>query len=199
MHTPVRPCGRSSTAARPQPLHRAIVPWRYAMARTVLPVSSDSPRWQTTQFSASRARCTVSVMERTCRSRAGRPAENASRREIVERVEAYVRTHCEGPVPLSRLCRIVGLSERGLRNAFYSIRGTSPTRCILAQRLRSVRQTLSDASTNATTVTAVATHYGFYELGRFAGCYKTAFGEAPSDTLRRRRRALRHTNTKRSR
>jgi transcriptional regulator GlxA family with amidase domain len=137
-------------------------------------------------------------MERSCRSRTRWPEENASRREIVERVEAYVRAHCEGPVPLSRLCRIVGLSERGLRNAFYSIRGTSPKRCILAQRLRRVRETLSDASTAATTVTDIATLYGFYELGRFAGCYKAAFGEAPSDTLRRRRRALQQTNTKRA-
>lgn len=80
---------------------------------------------------------------------------------------------------------MVAVSQRGFRNAFYRVRGMSPTRCMLAERLRSVRWTLSDSSARPATVTAVAVQYGFYELGRFAGCYRAAFGEAPSDALRR--------------
>jgi AraC family ethanolamine operon transcriptional activator len=108
----------------------------------------------------------------------------ASRQAAVERAEAYARAHPDTPAPLHTLCRIAGLSERGLRNAFNSVRGMSPTRCLLAARLQGARRALNDAGERPTTVTSVATWYGFYELGRFAARYRRAFGEAPSDTLR---------------
>jgi AraC family ethanolamine operon transcriptional activator len=133
-----------------------------------------------------------------CSSR-GRQKGKTSRQEVVERVETYMRAHMTDPVPLSELCRIVGLSERGLRNAFYGERGMSPKRYMLAERLRVVRRALSDSDSQSTTVTSVATYYGFYELGRFAASYKEAFGEAPSETLRRSCRgfAVRQTSTTR--
>jgi transcriptional regulator GlxA family with amidase domain len=87
-------------------------------------------------------------------------------------------------VPLARVCRLVGLSERGLRNAFYDVRGMSPQRCMRVERLRGARRALSQTVGRPKTVTGVATRYGFYELGRFAATYRHAFGEAPSETLR---------------
>jgi hypothetical protein len=39
------------------------------------------------------------------------------RLEAVERAEAYVRAHATGPLLVSQLCREIGLSERGLRDA----------------------------------------------------------------------------------
>jgi AraC family ethanolamine operon transcriptional activator len=123
-------------------------------------------------------------MGRTSRRRQPSPGALASRQEVVERAEDYVRAHVDAPVPLSTLCSIVGLSERALRNAFYSVRGKSPKRSILAERLEGVRRALSDAGTRPTTVTGVATNYGFSELGRVAASYREAFGEMPSETLR---------------
>jgi AraC family ethanolamine operon transcriptional activator len=52
------------------------------------------------------------------------------------------------------------------------------------ERLQDVRRALSDSGTGQATVASIATEYGFYELGRFAGAYKEAFGEVPSETLR---------------
>jgi transcriptional regulator GlxA family with amidase domain len=86
-------------------------------------------------------------------------------------------------VPISELCRIAGLSERGLRNAFYRVRGMSPKRSLRADRLRRARRALAGGN-GPRTVTGVATRYGFYELGRFAAVYRESFGEAPSQTLR---------------
>jgi transcriptional regulator GlxA family with amidase domain len=123
-------------------------------------------------------------MESAVHDRPGHPGATASRLEAVERAEAYVRTHTGGSVPVSTLCRVVGLSERGLRNAFYGVRGMSPKRYLTAARLRAARRALRNARGGDTTVTGVATRYGFYELGRFAASYKEAFGETPSATLR---------------
>ena len=43
------------------------------------------------------------------------------------------------------------------------------------------------SATREATVTRIASQYGFFELGRFAGIYKNAFGESPSQTIRVRR------------
>jgi transcriptional regulator GlxA family with amidase domain len=107
-----------------------------------------------------------------------------SRREVVESAEAYVRAHLGCPVPVARLCAVLGLSERGLRNAFYVVHGVGPKRWMQAERLHRARRALAESTTGRTSVTGVATTYGFYELGRFAAVYRRAFGEAPSETLR---------------
>ena len=79
---------------------------------------------------------------------------------------------------------LVGVSERGLRNAFHAVRGMSPKRFVIHDRLNEVRRALSDPHAIHATVTDIATEHGFFELGRFAGRYKAVFGETPSQTLR---------------
>jgi AraC-like DNA-binding protein len=113
-----------------------------------------------------------------------RPGEQAARAAVVERAEAYVRAHADSRVRISRLCQAVGVSERALRNAFYDVRGTGPKRSMLKVRLGWARAALSEPHDRPITVSHVATRYGFFELGRFAGAYQRAFGEAPSRTIR---------------
>ena len=79
---------------------------------------------------------------------------------------------------------MAGVSERGLRDVFYSVHGMSPKQWMLAERLKQVRSILSGSEFARVSVTGAATRYGFYELGRFAATYKDAFGEVPSETLR---------------
>jgi AraC-like DNA-binding protein len=113
-----------------------------------------------------------------------RPVERPSRRQAVERVEAYVRAHRDARVPISRLSLLAGLSERALRTAFHDMRGMSPNRWMRAERLEYARRVLCNPADERVTVTDAATANGFYELGRFAAVYREAFGEPPSDTLR---------------
>jgi transcriptional regulator GlxA family with amidase domain len=115
------------------------------------------------------------------------PHPPASAHRIVARAEEYVQSNMHAPLPVSSLCRVAGLSERALRNAFYDVHGVGPKQWMLGVRLEDVRRALSSARTRSTTVTTIATAHGFYELGRFAAKYKEAFGEPPSVTLRRER------------
>jgi AraC family ethanolamine operon transcriptional activator len=78
------------------------------------------------------------------------------------------------------------VSVRTLRSAFVEYFGVPPLRYLTTRRLHEARRALRSADPAATTVTAVATRFGFWQFGRFAGAYLRLFGERPSDTLRRR-------------
>jgi len=108
----------------------------------------------------------------------------ASRRQVVDRAEALLRSRVGVGVSIAQLCHVAGVSERSLRNAFYDVRGMSPKRWAVRARLAEVRRALSDANGTRGAVTTIATDYGFFELGRFASTYRAVFGETPSATLR---------------
>jgi AraC-like DNA-binding protein len=63
--------------------------------------------------------------------------------------------------------------------------GISPKQFLLLRRMNMVRRALERAAPGETTVTEIATRFGFWELGRFAGAFRTWFGETPRATLAR--------------
>jgi transcriptional regulator GlxA family with amidase domain len=103
---------------------------------------------------------------------------------IIERVEHIARRQAGEQLHIGFLCRSCGVTERTLRNAFRSIRDATPYRYLRERRLLQAREALLHANATAT-VTSIATEFGFMELGRFSVEYRSAFGERPSETLRR--------------
>ena len=63
----------------------------------------------------------------------------------------------------------------------------SPKQYLLLRRMNLARAALRDGFPVTTTVTEIAAQYGFWQFGRFAGEYKSLFGETPSTTLHRPR------------
>jgi AraC family ethanolamine operon transcriptional activator len=112
---------------------------------------------------------------------------SAGRSRIVRRAEEFFRSHVGEPVSMAQLSSNAMVSERCLREAFYDTYATSPMRYLRLWQLHQVRRALRSADGRHATVTDIATMYGFYELGRFAGEYKALFGEVPSQTLSRAR------------
>jgi len=114
-------------------------------------------------------------------------ARTSTRSRIVRRAEDFFRSHVSEGVSVMQLSSVAGVSERSLRNAFYDVYTTSPKRYLKLWQLHQVRHALRSGRDGEATVTDVATCHGFYELGRFAGAYKSLFGETPSETLSRAR------------
>lgn len=103
----------------------------------------------------------------------------------VRLVEQYIEAHAGEPVSLEDLVRVSGVSGRALFDGFRRFRETSPMAFLRDVRLHRARDALLDACPGET-VSAIAARWGFFEFGRFAGQYRSRFGESPSETLRRR-------------
>ena len=101
--------------------------------------------------------------------------------------------HCQRSELLhaSDLARLAGLDERTLRREFFAHFGISVGRYLRLRRLNDVRRELANPRSDVESVTRAATKHGFFDLGRFAANYRRTFGENPSTTLSRTRRAMR--------
>jgi AraC-like DNA-binding protein len=104
---------------------------------------------------------------------------------VMRRFRRVVEESREQALYLPDICKAIGVAGRTLRLCCQEHLGMGPKRYLLLRRMHLVRRVLRLTGPDATTVTDVATRYGFWELGRFAGVYQSLFGEAPSVTLRR--------------
>jgi AraC-like DNA-binding protein len=123
----------------------------------------------------------------TCLPAKARDDGAASRHHagIMIRFEEVLADRLGRSLHLPELCRLIGVTDRTLRYCCAEFLGISPSRYMLLRRLKLVRIALRDADPATASVAEIAGGCGFTELGRFAGIYRTAFGEAPSTTLRR--------------
>lgn len=104
----------------------------------------------------------------------------------VKAAEDYMRAHPEQALTIETLAAEVGVSGRTLFDGFRKFLGVSPMRYLRDLRMECVRRDLLDAS-KPRSVTTIATHWGFYQLGRFACEYRRRFDEQPHETMARGR------------
>jgi len=89
---------------------------------------------------------------------------------------------------MSELCRATHASESRVRLAFVEAVGVPPSQYFQRRLLSRFRNDLLDGDPASSSVTEIATALGVTQFGRMAGRYRQAYGELPSDTLRRHRR-----------
>lgn len=114
---------------------------------------------------------------------------------IMRRFRTALEAQPEQPLYLAELCAAIGVSAGTLRNCCQEQLGMSPKQFLLLRRLHLTNRALRKADRADTTVTDIATRFGFWELGRFAVRYGLLFGEPPSATLRNRPDRLRQPAT----
>ena len=103
---------------------------------------------------------------------------------IMRRFRRVLEEHPNRPIYVPEICAAIGVPERTLRLCCQEQLGMSPKQYLTRRRMHLVRRALLAAETE-TTVTEIATRFGFWHLGRFSAGYQTIFGELPSTTLAR--------------
>jgi AraC-like DNA-binding protein len=127
----------------------------------------------------------VRTFDRKCLREQVAPRHLNSMR-ITHACEEYAESTRYHDTSLASLCAAAGMSERRVRQAFYECYGMSPTAMLRIAALRRVRSSLLHGPPMRDAVSRAASDFGFWHLGRFAGQYRTLFGESPSATLSHR-------------
>jgi AraC-like DNA-binding protein len=104
---------------------------------------------------------------------------------IMRRLEEVLEANPDRTLYVAELCAATGASGGTLRACCQEHLGMSPMRYLWLRRMYLARRALRMADPAGTTVTEIATNYGFWELGRFSVAYRSLFEESPSASLRR--------------
>lgn len=104
-------------------------------------------------------------------------------------VEEFIEANWDKPVDIPAMVAVARVSARSLFRQFKKDRGYSPADFAKQIRLRHAREMLQQSGME-TSVTQIALKCGFQNPGHFARDFRLAFGELPSETLRRSARRL---------
>jgi AraC family transcriptional regulator, ethanolamine operon transcriptional activator len=111
---------------------------------------------------------------------------------LVHKLDSYLDT-VNGMVSVTELCRVAYTPRRTLERAYRQTLNLGPAEYVRRRALNAVRRELLQAARPSGSITETAMRHGFWHLGRFAGYYRTLFGESPSETLHRPARAAPHS------
>jgi AraC-like DNA-binding protein len=105
----------------------------------------------------------------------------------VRAAEEYMSANAHLALSLGDVSMAAGVSSRTLQYSFQRKRRYTPMQFLRRLRLERVHEDLAQPN-QVTTVTKVASRWGFLHFGRFAAEYQARFGEKPSETLQRSRK-----------
>jgi AraC-like DNA-binding protein len=115
-----------------------------------------------------------------------RAAREIAPRDLRRAID-YIHANLDQPITLTDIVVASGVAGRTLQDHFRRFRDTTPMRYLRNARLDRAREALRCAEPEEG-VTPIAIELGFGHLGRFAAEYRKRFGEAPSQTLVKKRR-----------
>ncbi|MFH7598047.1 helix-turn-helix domain-containing protein [Streptomyces racemochromogenes] len=103
--------------------------------------------------------------------------------QTVRRAVAFIESNADQDIALADIAAAAGVTPRAVQYAFRRHLDTSPLAHLRRVRLDGAHRDLLAADPAASTVTAIATRWGFAHPGHFASHYRAAYGTSPSSTL----------------
>jgi AraC-like DNA-binding protein len=94
---------------------------------------------------------------------------------VVRRFRRLLEESADRALYIPEVCAAIGVPERTLRLCCQEHLGTSPKQFLVLRRMHLAQRTLLAATAAETSVTEVATRFGFWHFGRFAGGPITPF------------------------
>lgn len=128
----------------------------------------------------------LSALRSGCEALAPRPGRRMEGRlRRLRQARDHISSHLHEPLNLGDLCRVLGLSRRGVEVLFQDSLGMGPSAFLRNQRLHGVRRSLLITPRASGVVKETAMKWGFWHMGHFSREYRTLFGESPGATLSR--------------
>jgi AraC family ethanolamine operon transcriptional activator len=113
-----------------------------------------------------------------------RPTVRARDRAVCKSLE--IMDKCDlSTLTVEVLLEECGVSKRSLQYAFRERFNTSPAALIKSLRLAATKAALRRTDSGQKTVADIGAEFGFWHPSQFAADYRKAFGERPSETLRK--------------
>ena len=108
-----------------------------------------------------------------------------SHETVMRRFRRVLDDNPDSALYIPEICAAINVPDRTLRLCCQEHLGMGPKQYLMLRRMHLARRALQLADNSVTTITETATQFGFWHFGRFAGVYRSIFGESPSATLNR--------------
>lgn len=102
----------------------------------------------------------------------------------LRRAMSFINACPRDNIGVQEIAESVHLSPRAIQYLFRRHLDTTPTEYLRRVRLRGAHQNLLTGNTSSTTVSEIASQWGFGHTGRFAVLYRQTYGLSPHVTLR---------------
>lgn len=112
-------------------------------------------------------------------------AATARKLRMFRRARDYMHHALADGIPITEVCREVGISRRSLEGTFRSVVGVSPAHYVRALQLNRIRRDLLSRESAELSIGVIAARHGIWHWSRMALHYRALFGELPSVTRRR--------------
>lgn len=105
--------------------------------------------------------------------------------QTLRRAIAFIETHADQDINVTDIAGAAHVTIRAIQLVFRRHLDTTPMAYLRQVRLQHAHEELQAATPGDTTVTRVASRWGFLSASQFAGRYRDTFAELPSATLQR--------------